>query len=61
MALFTAKVWFTVYIPDVADNQEADLAMNEFIDKIGAVNTGELSWDDVDWTLTDETEQEKEQ
>lgn len=54
MSVFSGSVRFNVYIPDVETFEEANEAMNDLIDKLGAVETGEIYWDDVDWILEEE-------
>ena len=59
MSHFIAKVLFYVDLPQADDKYQAELYLNELIDKLSVVNTAPTYWDDVEWEIHEiETEGE---
>lgn len=54
---YTARVWFDVWGLE-GDYETAEEALNEMLDKIGKVDTGSLSWDNVEWDIKEDEEGE---
>lgn len=54
MAKFTARVEFIVLEFDAKDYDDANDQINGLLDELGDVDTT-LRWDDVEWTLREES------
>ena len=54
MAKFTARVEFIVLEFDAKDADQAHEKLNGLLDELGDVDTT-LRWDDVEWTLREES------
>ena len=50
MANFNAVVSFIAYDIEADSRDEADVKVNELLDKLGAVHTA-VGWDSVEWVL----------
>jgi hypothetical protein len=55
--LWGARVSFTVTMP--ADNaEEVDSMLNDLLDKLGAVDTEDIYWDDCEWVISEPFDKE---
>jgi hypothetical protein len=45
-------------VDGVKSNQEIDTIINEALDKLGALDLGQLTWDNPDWTFRELTDNE---
>lgn len=51
MASFFGVMSFQYEVTGVADQEEAEKVINDALDRLGEVDTGSFSYDDLDWSM----------
>lgn len=51
MTSFYGVMSFQYEVTGVADQEEAEQVINDALDRLGEVETGKFSYDDLDWSL----------